>query len=132
MNDNHEGTTAERHWVLVEGPKVVPKVRYAEFLGRWLLSAVKADEMLQEQFKQNRDFARLYIMYLLSFSLAATKFLELLMGNLCFSVGRSGRDLHVDGGNRFFPFDWRPLPNDPAAITLRFKDQSCAREARGH
>jgi hypothetical protein len=74
-------------WVLIEGPG--PGA--AEFLGRWLLAAVEADRMLQERFKQNpslkEQITRLEVAYLVSFSPAATAFVERLMKNLtCFSL----------------------------------------------
>jgi hypothetical protein len=73
---------AKHQWVLVEGPGPGD----AEFLGRWLLAAVKADQALQEQFKRNtrvRDqISRLEVIYQIQFSPAATKFVELLMKDL--------------------------------------------------
>jgi hypothetical protein len=83
----NEEMAAELLWVLVEGPG--PGA--AEFLGRWLLAAVQADQMLHEQFKQNpslkEQVSRLEVAYLVSFSPAATEFVELLMKNLtCFSL----------------------------------------------
>jgi hypothetical protein len=73
---------AKDPWVLVEGPGPGD----AEFLGRWLLAAVEADQALQEQFKRNtqlRDqISRLEVTYQIRFSPAATKFVELLMKDL--------------------------------------------------
>jgi hypothetical protein len=73
---------AKDPWVLVEGPGPGD----AEFLGRWLLAAVEADQALQEQFKRNtqlRDqISRLEVTYQIRFSSAATKFVELLMKDL--------------------------------------------------
>jgi hypothetical protein len=82
-----EWMTPEKMWVLVEGPGLGE----AEFLGRWLLAAAAADQELEEQFKRNaglkQQIARLEIVYLVSFSPAATKFVELLMRNLtCFPL----------------------------------------------
>jgi hypothetical protein len=48
MNDEMAG---ELLWVLVEGPGAGD----AEFLGRWLLAAVEADDALEEQFKKNPE-----------------------------------------------------------------------------
>jgi hypothetical protein len=78
---------SESPWVLVEGPAPGE----AAFLGHWLLAAVDADRELEEQFKKNPNLkpqiARLEVVYHIRFSSAATKFIELLMGNLtCFSL----------------------------------------------
>jgi hypothetical protein len=83
----NEELAAELLWVLVEGPGPGE----AEFLGLWLLAAVEADRALQEQFKQNpglkQQISRLEVAYLISFSPAATRFVELLMKNLaCFTL----------------------------------------------
>jgi hypothetical protein len=88
MNDD---MAAELLWVLVEGPAPGD----AEFLGRWLLAAVEADQELQRQFERNpglkEQIASLEICYIISFSPAATKFVELLMKNLaCFSLALWG------------------------------------------
>jgi hypothetical protein len=68
--------------LLVEGPGPGD----AEFLGRWLLAAVAADEALQEQFKRNTalkdQISRVEIEYCVRFSSGATRFVELLMKNL--------------------------------------------------
>ena len=73
--------------MLVEGPRPGD----ADFLGRWLLAAVQADQELEKQFGSNlrlkQQVDTLEVAYLISFSPAATKFVELLMGNLtCFSL----------------------------------------------
>jgi hypothetical protein len=69
-------------WVLIEGPAPGD----AEFLGRWLLAAVQADQTLQEQLKKNptlkQQIDRLEVEYMFSFAPAATRFVELLMKNL--------------------------------------------------
>ena len=79
MNDE---IAAEAPWVLVEGPRPGD----AEFLGRWLLAAVEADQVLQKQFEKNpalkQQISRLEVAYLFSFAPAATRFVELLMKNL--------------------------------------------------
>jgi hypothetical protein len=79
MNDE---VATELHWVLVEGPGPGD----AEFLGRWLLAAVEADEALQEQFKRNpklkEQIGRLEVICEVSFSPAVMRFVELLMKNL--------------------------------------------------
>ena len=81
------GKQPASRWVLVEGPAPDD----AAFLGHWLLAAVDADRELEEQLKRNPtlkpQIARLEVVYLIQFSSAATKFVELLMGNLtCFSL----------------------------------------------
>jgi hypothetical protein len=63
----------------------------AEFLGRWLLSAVEADQVLIEQFKGNPDLRQqissLETAYIFSFAPTAMKCVELLMKNLtCFTL----------------------------------------------
>jgi hypothetical protein len=67
---------------LVEGPRAGD----AEFLGRWLLAAVEADQALHEQFKQNPDLkeqiSRLEVVYWVRFSPTATRCVELLMRDL--------------------------------------------------
>ena len=87
MIDELEVLTEEPHWVLVEGPGPGE----AEFLGRWLLAAIEADKALEQQRKQNRNLkeqiSRIEVIYLVSFSPAATRFVELLMKNLtCFTL----------------------------------------------
>jgi hypothetical protein len=77
----------EPHWVLVEGPEPGD----AGFLGHWLLAAVDADTALEQQRKQNpglkEQISRLEVIYIVHFSPAATRFLELLMKNLaCFTL----------------------------------------------
>lgn len=84
-------------WVLIEGPGPGD----AEFLGRWLLAAAVADRALDEQFKKNTSLrqrvASLEFLYVVSFSPAATRSLELLMKNLsCFSL-----DLRDEWGDMF-------------------------------
>jgi hypothetical protein len=78
----NEEMAAELLWVLVEGPGPGD----AEFLGRWLLAAVEADQALQERFKKNptlkKQINTLEVAYIFSFAPAATKFVELLMKNL--------------------------------------------------
>src|ERR1700757_760495 len=74
-------------WVLIEGPAPGS----AEFLGRWLLAAVEADRVLQEQLKKKphlkEQIERLELVYAISFAPTATKSVELLMKNLtCFSL----------------------------------------------
>ncbi|MCA1470333.1 hypothetical protein I6F09_20810 [Bradyrhizobium sp. IC3195] len=68
--------------VLVEGPGPGE----AEFIGRWLLAAAAADRALQERFKQNKklkdQISSVEIVYGISFSSGAAKFLELLMKDL--------------------------------------------------
>ncbi len=86
----NEKLDAELLWILVEGPGPGE----AECLGRWLLAAVEADRVLEEQFKKNptlkEQIFRLEVVYHVSFSPAATKFVELLMKNLtCFSLALS-------------------------------------------
>ena len=83
----NEELAAELLWVLVEGPGPGE----AEFLGRWLLAAVEADQALQNRFGENpslkQQISRLELVYWICFSSAATKFVELLMKNLtCFSL----------------------------------------------
>jgi hypothetical protein len=83
--------------VLVEAPGPGE----AAFLGRWLLAAGEADLELRGQFKSNpslkQHIAGLEVMYLISFSPAATKFVELFMANLtCFSL-----DLREEWGEIF-------------------------------
>ena len=79
MNDE---LAAELLWVLIEGPGPGD----AEFLGRWLLAAVEADQTLEEQFKRNTalkdQISRVEIVYHVRFSSGATRFIELLMKNL--------------------------------------------------
>jgi hypothetical protein len=87
MIDELEVLTEGPHWVLVEGPGPGE----AEFLGRWLLAAVDADKALAEQRTQNpglkEQISRLEVEYQVSFSAAATRFVELLMKNLtCFTL----------------------------------------------
>lgn len=77
----------EKLWVLIEGPGPGD----AEFLGRWLLAAVAADQVLEEHFRNNgglRDrITTLEIIRIVSFSPAATRTTRLLMKNLsCFSL----------------------------------------------
>ena len=83
MNDE---LAAELLWVLIEGPGPGD----AEFLGRWLLAAVEADQTLEEQFKRNTalkdQISRVEIVYHVRFSSGATRFIELLMRNLYPSV----------------------------------------------
>jgi hypothetical protein len=78
----NEEMAAELFWVLVEGPGPGD----AEFLGRWLLAAVEADQALQEQFRDNptlkQQISTLEVAYIFSFAPAATRFVELLMKNL--------------------------------------------------
>ena len=87
MIDELEVLTEKPHWALVEGPGPGE----AEFLGRWLLAAIEADKALEQQRKQNRNLkeqiSRIEVIYLVSFSPAATRFVELLMKNLtCFTL----------------------------------------------
>jgi hypothetical protein len=75
-------------WVLIEGPAPGS----AEFLGRWLLAAADADRELHDQYARNpllkQQISRLEVLYVVSFSPPATKFIELLMKNLtCFPLG---------------------------------------------
>jgi hypothetical protein len=72
---------------LIEGPGPGD----ADFLGRWLLAAAQADQRLQKQFERNpglkQQISRIEVARIVSFSTAATKFVELLMKNLtCFSL----------------------------------------------
>jgi hypothetical protein len=72
-------------WVLVEGPG--PGA--AEFLGRWLLAAVRADRTLQKQFRQNpslrEQISSLELVCAVHFASAATMSVGRLMKNLtCF------------------------------------------------
>jgi hypothetical protein len=83
----NEDMAAELLWVLVEGPGPGD----AEFLGRWLLAAVEADQELQKQYERDTNLrnqiARLEVAYIISFSPAATKIVELLMRDrTCFSL----------------------------------------------
>jgi hypothetical protein len=81
---------AESPWVLVEGPAPGS----AEFLGRWLLAAAEADRELHDQHARNpslkQQIFRLEIVYMICFSPAACKFIELLMGDgknvTCFAL----------------------------------------------
>ena len=87
MIDEAEELTEEPRWVLVEGPAPGE----AEFLGRWLLAAVDADKALEQQRKRNpklkEQISRIEVIYVVSFSPAATRFVELLMKNLtCFTL----------------------------------------------
>ncbi len=80
-------TAAELPWVLIEGPGSGD----ADFLGRWLLAAAQADQELQKKFERNpglkQQISRIEVACNVSFSTAATKFVELLMKNLtCFSL----------------------------------------------
>ncbi|MBR0695224.1 hypothetical protein [Bradyrhizobium lablabi] len=79
MTDQHDGT---KRWALIEGPKAGD----AQFLGGWLLAAAKADKILQEQFELDPGFKRaverLECVCAFVFSPTATKFVELLMGDL--------------------------------------------------
>jgi hypothetical protein len=79
MNDE---LAAKLPWILVEGPGPGD----AEFLGRWLLAAVEADQTLEVQFKRNTalkdQISRVEIVYHVRFSSGATRFIELLMRNL--------------------------------------------------
>jgi hypothetical protein len=79
MPDQHDST---KHWVLIEGPRLGD----AQFLGKWLLAAAKADKILQEQFELDpglkRAVDRLEAVYAVAFSPTATKFIELLMKDL--------------------------------------------------
>jgi hypothetical protein len=72
-------SAAEQHWVLVEGPAPGD----AQFLGRWLLTAAKADKLLQEHLERDLEFklsvARIELVYAFQFSPTATKSIELLM-----------------------------------------------------
>jgi hypothetical protein len=79
--------SSELRWVLVEGPGPGE----AGFLGRWLLAADEADQKLRQQFKENprlrQQVERLEVLYLISFSSPATRFIQLLMENsVCFSL----------------------------------------------
>ena len=72
-------------WVLIEGP--APGA--AEFLGRWLLAAVRADRTLQKQFRQNprlrEQISSLELVGMVHFASAASMSVERLMRNLtCF------------------------------------------------
>jgi hypothetical protein len=63
----------------------------AQFLGRWLLAAAKADQTLQKRFNQNPSLKqkvdRLEVVHCIHFSSASTRFVELLMKNLiCFTL----------------------------------------------
>jgi hypothetical protein len=75
-------TDLKQHWVLVEGPAPGD----AQFLGRWLLAAARADKLLRELFEQDPEFkrsvARIELLYAFAFSPAATKFIQLLMKDL--------------------------------------------------
>jgi hypothetical protein len=75
-------TDHKQHWVLVEGPAPGD----AQFLGRWLLAAARADELLRELFEQDPEFkrsvARIELLYAFAFPPAATKFIQLLMKDL--------------------------------------------------
>jgi hypothetical protein len=81
----------ELGWVLVEGPG--PGA--AEFLGRWLLAAVRADRTLQRQVQQSpnlrKQISSLELVCSVHFASAATMSVERLMKNLtCFSLPISG------------------------------------------
>jgi hypothetical protein len=82
MTQTNDEMARELLWVLVEGPGPGE----AEFLGRWLLAAVQADQALQEHLKKNpalkHQIGRLEVEYLFCFAPAATRFVELLMKNL--------------------------------------------------
>jgi hypothetical protein len=103
MNDE---MAAELFWVLVEGPGPGE----AEFLGRWLLAAAEADKALEEQRKRNpalkEEISRLEGLHQISFSPAATTFVELLMRNLtCFTLdvwGEWGQDFTLMAETGFF------------------------------
>src|SRR6516165_8032109 len=87
MINEAEELTEEPRWALVEGPAPGE----AEFLGRWLLAAVDADKALEQQRKRNpqlkEQISRIEVIYIVSFSPAATRFVELLMKNLtCFTL----------------------------------------------
>ena len=65
------------------------RVGAAEFLGRWLLAAVRADRILRKQFRQNpklkEQITSLELDMHVCFAPPATRFVELLMKNLaCF------------------------------------------------
>jgi hypothetical protein len=86
MIDELEVLTEKPHWVLAEGPEPGD----AHFLGHWLLAAVEADKALEQQRKQNpnltEQISRIEVIYIVSFSPAATKFVEFLMKNrTCFT-----------------------------------------------
>jgi len=90
-------TAAELPWVLIEGPGSGD----ADFLGRWLLAAAQADQELQKKFERNpglkQQISRIEVACNVSFSTAATKFVELLMKNLtCFSLS-----LRIEWGEIF-------------------------------
>jgi hypothetical protein len=76
MTDQDAST---QHWVLVEGPEPGD----AQFLGRWLLTAAKADKLLQEQLERDPEFKlsveRIELECAFQFSPTATKSIELLM-----------------------------------------------------
>ena len=61
-------TDLKQHWVLVEGPAPGD----AQFLGRWLLEAARADKLLRELFEQDPEFkrsvARIELLYAFAFS----------------------------------------------------------------
>jgi hypothetical protein len=87
----------ESRWVVVEGPGF----NEVAFLGRWLLAADEADQKLMQQFKKNprlrQQVARLEVLYMISFTSPAIKFVELLMEHLvCFSL-----DLSDEWGESF-------------------------------
>ena len=98
--------TEERHWVLVEGPGPGD----ADFLGHWLLAAVEAETALGQQRKQNpglkEQISRLEVEHEISFSPAATRFVELFMKNLaCFTLDlwdEWGEDFTIMAGLGFF------------------------------
>ena len=75
-------TDLKQHWVLVEGPAPGD----AQFLGRWLLAAARADKRLRELFEQDPEFkrsvAKIELLYAFAFSPAATKSIQLLMKDL--------------------------------------------------
>jgi hypothetical protein len=97
MIDEIEVLAEGPHWALVEGPGPGD----AEFLGHWLLAAVDADKALGQQRERNPELkeqiGRLEAVYEISFSPAATRFIELLMKNLtCFTL-----DLWDEWGDMF-------------------------------
>lgn len=79
--------------VLIEGPQPDD----AEYLGRWLLAAAKADQVLKDQLQQNPELreqiSRLEVACLVAFSPAATSFVGELMGGLSSFSTRIIRDV---------------------------------------
>jgi hypothetical protein len=78
-------STKER-FVLIEGPDPGD----AEFLGRWLLSAVEADRVLAQHFDTNpnlrEQISRLEVCYQVTFAPVAMRCIRLFMKNLtCFT-----------------------------------------------